>query len=135
MSAAFGTATIGMALVAPYLGEHVFDIIIRISGAFLGPLLGLFVLGAAVRRANAQGALIGLGAGILSLVMIFPTDINAWWYGAFTCIPTLAVGAGASLLFPAPPADKVQGLLLGDHQGIKKIEEGVETGRSLANHT
>ena len=32
MSAAFGAATIGMALVAPYLGEHVFDIIIRISG-------------------------------------------------------------------------------------------------------
>ena len=31
-----------MALVAPYLGEHVFDIIIRISGAFFGPLLGAF---------------------------------------------------------------------------------------------
>jgi Na+/proline symporter len=46
MSAVFGVATIGMALVAPYLGEHVFDIIIRISGAFFGPLLGLFVLGA-----------------------------------------------------------------------------------------
>jgi SSS family transporter len=112
LSAAFGAATIGMALLAPYLGKHVFDIIIRISGAFFGPLLGLFVLGAAVRRANADGALIGFGAGIMALIMIFPTEINAWWYGAFTCIPTLAFGIWASLLFPAPPAEKVRGLLL-----------------------
>src|ERR1700730_9750343 len=116
MSMVFGVLTIGMALLAPYLGEHVFDIIIRISGAIFGPLLGLFVLGATVRRANAQGALIGLAAGGVSLSVIFPSKMNFWWYGAFTCIPTLAVGACASLLFPAPPADKVQGLLLGDHQ-------------------
>lgn len=112
MSAIFGTLTIGMALVAPYLGEHVFDIIILVSGAFFGPLLGLFVLGAAVRRANARGALIGLAAGGVALALIFPSDINPWWYGAFTGIPTLAAGAIASLLFPAPPKEKVAGLLL-----------------------
>jgi SSS family transporter len=122
LSAGFGAATIGMSLIAPYLGEHVFDIIIRISGAFFGPLLGLFLLGSMVRRANAQGALIGLGAGVVSLAAIFPTEINAWWYGAFTCLPTLAVGACASLLFPAPPAAKVQGLLLGDQQDLQKGE-------------
>jgi Na+/proline symporter len=117
MSAVFGAATIGLALVVPYLGEHVFDIIIRVAGAFFGPLLGLFVLGGAVRRANAQGALIGLAAGGVSLALIFPSDINAWWYGAFTCLPTLAVGACASLLFPAPPTGKTEGLLLADHPG------------------
>ena len=121
LSAVFGVLTIGMALVAPYLGEHVFDIIIRISGAFFGPLLGLFVLGAAVRRANAPGALIGLIAGGVSLVLIFPTDITPWWYGAFTCIPTLAVGAISSLLFPAPPTAKVQGLSLWDSANSKSI--------------
>ncbi|MBI3821381.1 MAG: hypothetical protein HY289_01730 [Planctomycetes bacterium] len=123
ISGVFGAAAIGMALVAPYLGEHVFDIIIRISGAFFGPLLGLFVLGVAVRRANAQGAQIGLATGVVSLTLIFPTEINAWWYGAFTCIPTLVVGAFASLLFPAPPTEKVQGLVFGDYQDVKKNEE------------
>jgi SSS family solute:Na+ symporter len=123
MSAVFGTVTVGLALVVPYLGEHVFDIIIRISGAFFGPLLGLFVLGAAVRRANAPGALIGLAAGGVSLALTFPSEINAWWYGAFTCLPTLAVGACASLLFPAPPARKTEGLLLGDHPGAGKSED------------
>jgi SSS family solute:Na+ symporter len=115
MSAVFGIFAIGMALIAPYLGEHVFDIIIRISGAFFGPLLGLFLLGAAVRRANAQGALLGLLAGGVSLILIFPSEIASWWYAAFTCVPTLAVGAIASLLFPAPPREKVEGLLLGDN--------------------
>jgi SSS family solute:Na+ symporter len=113
LSAVFGAVTIAMALVAPYLGKYVFDIIILISGAIFGPLLGLFVLGATVRRANAQGALIGLAAGIVSLAGISFTRMHSWWYGAFTCMPTLAVGAFASLLFPAPPVDKVQGLLLG----------------------
>ena len=122
MAAEFGSVTIGMALVVPYLGEHVFDIIIRISGALFGPLLGLFVLGAAVRRANAHGALIGLAAGVNSLVLIFPTAINAWWYGAFTCLPTLAVGACASLLFPAPPREKTEGLLLGYHPEVSRSD-------------
>jgi SSS family solute:Na+ symporter len=112
MSVVFGVLTIGMALGAPFLGKDVFEIIIRISGALLGPLLGLFVLGAAVPRANAPGALIGLAAGAVSLAVIFPSDIAFWWYGAFTCIPTLAVGAFASLLFPPPPKEKVLGLLL-----------------------
>jgi hypothetical protein len=92
----------------------VFDIIIRIAGAFFGPLLGLFVLGAAVRRANAQVALTGMAAGGVSLVLIFPSEINAWWYGAFTCLPTLVVGTCASPLFPAPPPGKIEGLCIGN---------------------
>lgn len=112
MSAVFGALSIGAALLVPYLGEHVFDIIIRLSGAFFGPLLGLFLLGTMVSRANAAGALLGLGAGAASLTVIFPTEIHAWWYGAFTCVPTLMVGALGSLLFPAPPPEKVRGLLV-----------------------
>jgi len=113
MSAVFGALTIGMALIVPFLGDFVFDIIIRLSGAFFGPLLGLFLLGATVRRANAQGALLGLAAGGVSLVLIFPSPLAVWWYGAFTCTPTLVVGAVASLFFPAPPEEKVCGLLVG----------------------
>lgn len=113
MTAVFGAVTVGAALVAPYLGKHVFDIIMRISGAFFGPLLGLFVLAALVPRANAAGALIGLAAGLLTLVLIFPYPerIDAWWYGAFTCLPTLIVGWLASLFFPPPPPEKVRGLV------------------------
>ena len=103
---------LGMALVVPYLGEHVFDIIIRLSGALFGPLLGLFLLGALVPRANAAGAAAGLLAGLASLAAIFPTAITPWWYGALTCLPTLLVGFLASLLFPPPVEDKVRGFVV-----------------------
>jgi Na+/proline symporter len=110
MSALFGVATIVTSLLVPYLGEYVFDIIIRISGAFFGPLLGLFLLGTCVPRANAQGALLGLAAGLLSLAFVFPSPISPWWYGALTCLPTLIVGILGSFLFPPPPEEKVLGL-------------------------
>src|SRR5207244_3936379 len=90
---------------------------------------GLFVLGAAVRRANAQGALIGLVAGGVSIALLFSSTITPWWYGAFTCIPTLAGGAFASLLFPPPPREKVQGLLIGDSPKIKIID-AIDTCRT-----
>jgi SSS family transporter len=104
MTAVFGALTVGMALVAPYLGEHVFDIIIRISGAFFGPLLGLFLLAALVRRANSEGAAAGLLAGLFSLVLIFPSPVSPWWYGALTCLPT--VGGGRPGQLPVPAATR-----------------------------
>jgi SSS family solute:Na+ symporter len=112
LSALFGIATLGMALVVPYLGEHVFEIIMRLSGAMFGPLLGLFLLGALAPRANAAGAAIGLLAGLLSLAAIFPTNLAFWWYGAFTCLPTLLVGFLASFLFPPPAENQVRGFVV-----------------------
>jgi Na+/proline symporter len=106
-----GAGVIGAALVVPYLASNVFDIIIKIAGALLGPLLGLFLLGMFVPRANSSGAAFGLLGGLVCLLLATQTALSHWWYGAVTCVPTVAVGALASLAFPAPPAEKVQGLL------------------------
>lgn len=78
MSAAFGIATIGMALVAPYLGEHVFDIIIRIFGAILGPLLGLFVLGAATALREKQYDVVSVQPHYGSTLAQDVETISAW---------------------------------------------------------
>lgn len=112
ISMLFGLGVIGSALLVPLLGNNVFDIIIKISGALFGPLLGVFLLGMLVPRANAGGALIGVGAGVSCLLAVLLTSLSHWWYGAVTCVPTVAVGALASLLFPAPPAEKVDGLIV-----------------------
>ena len=70
------------------------------------------------------GDLAGLaGAETIRLAAIFPSEINYWWYGAFTCVPTVVIGECASLLFPAPPTDRIRGLLLGENQDINKIED------------
>jgi SSS family solute:Na+ symporter len=110
LSALFGLGVIGAALLAPYLGNNVFDIIIKISGALFGPLLGVFLMGMFFPRANSGGAMIGLVAGAAALTAAMLTPISPWWYGALTCVPTVVVGTAASFLFPAPPADKVHEL-------------------------
>lgn len=111
MSLLFGIAAVGIALLVSRLGEHVFDILIRIAGACFGPLLGLFLLGALVRRANAAGATLGLLAGLTCLAVVFSSDVAPLFYGACTCLPTLIVGTLASLLFAAPVAEQTRGLV------------------------
>ena len=103
LCAGFGVLTIGASLLVPVLGENVFDIIIKISGALFGPMLGLFLLAMLSRRANSAGAWIGFvsGAIVLSATWI-TTDVSHWWYGALTCVPTFVVGWLASWAFPIP---------------------------------
>jgi len=85
------------------LGKNVFDIIIKISGALFGPMLGLFLLAMLSRRANSVGAWIGFFSGAIVLTAIWiKSDVSHWWYGAFTCVPTFVVGWIASWAFPLP---------------------------------
>ena len=49
-------------------------------------------------------------AGSLALAW---THVGGQWYGAFTCLPTVAVGWLASRYFEAPPESKLEGLVLG----------------------
>ncbi|QDU95273.1 sodium:solute symporter family transporter [Lignipirellula cremea] len=109
--AGFGLLAIVSALLVPLLGNNVFDIIIRIAGALFGPLLGLFALGMFNPRANGPGAFIGFLAGVVCLAVSFWCGISPWWFGAVTCMPTLLVGALASLFFPRPPAALTAGLV------------------------
>ena len=112
LCAVFGVSVIGAALLAPYLGRHVIEIIAKIAGSFLGLLLGVFLMGMLVRRANTAGAAVGLAAGALCLALVWTrTDISAWWYGAYTCLPTFGVGVLASYLFRPPRPDQLKGLV------------------------
>lgn len=134
LCAVSGLSAIVAALLVPYLGQHVFDILVTIAGAFFGPLMGVFALGMFVRRANPQGAKIGLIGGVLGLIFVaatgipaswlaseaptvvqplaawWPAKISPWWFGAFTCTPTFLVGWASSYLFPPPPPERVRGL-------------------------
>ncbi|MCE9533320.1 MAG: sodium/solute symporter [Planctomycetes bacterium] len=106
LSALFGASTIIVALLAPYLGKDVIEILMKIAGAFFGPLFGLFLLGLMVPRANSAGVLIGLAIGLSVVGVLFlTTNVAAWWYGFFAFIPTFVVGAAASLFFPKTKMD------------------------------
>lgn len=104
LSTVFGLAVIGAGLAAPYLGQHVIGIITMIAGTFLGLLLGVYLLGMFVPRANTPGAMAGLLAGVTCFLAVWTlTDVPHWWYGATTCFPSFFVGWMASYAFPPPP--------------------------------
>ena len=112
LTAALGVLVIAAALLAPFLGSNIINIINTIAGTLLGGLMAVFLLGMFVRRANAPGVLIGLIAGALSLVAVIKlSGVPKWWYGAFTVFPTLIVGAAASRFFKPPPPEALQGTL------------------------
>jgi Na+/pantothenate symporter len=96
------------ALAAPMLGDNLIDIINAIAGTLLGSLLAVFLLGMFSWRANSPGVVIGLGAGAISLAAVVSlTDVPRWWYGGFTIVPTLLVGAVASRWFQPPSSSQV----------------------------
>jgi solute:Na+ symporter, SSS family len=62
-----------------------------------GSLLGLFLLGTLDRRANAQGALAGMIAGLIAILCVFRlTNVAFTWYVLIGSTVTFAVGALAS---------------------------------------
>ena len=102
LCALFGAGGILAAVLILYLQSEVYQLIISLSGTFLGLLLGIFLLGMLSKRSNAAGVLIGLAAGSLTLALVW-THVGGQWYGAFTCLPTVAVGWLASYFFESHP--------------------------------
>ena len=113
----FGAGVILTAVILQTWESNVFDTVMMIAGTFFGPLLGIFLLGIFVKRANAQGAAAGFLASVLAVGWVLWTkdtnQISHWWYAAFGCLPMLVTGALVSLLFPPPPREKTEGLVLG----------------------
>lgn len=82
-----------------------------------GPLLGLFLLGAFSRRANAQGALWGTGCGLVAGLVVFyakpifhlSAEVSFMWIGFVATVTTYIVGLLVSLFFPHP-GDRIRTL-------------------------
>ncbi len=108
----FGTGGILSAVFILYQRSEVYQLIISLSGTFLGLLLGIFLLGMLVKRANPGGALIGLAAGSMVLAVAWK-HVGGQWYGAFTCLPTILVGWISSYWFTPPARRQVEGLMIG----------------------
>jgi SSS family solute:Na+ symporter len=113
LTATLGVVVIGAAIIVPFIGDTVIDIIMVIAGTCLGILMAIYLLGMFTRTANFPGILIGISVGLAYfLFVLIYTDIPKWWYGAFAMFPTLIVGAMASLLFPKPPESALKDTLL-----------------------
>src|ERR1700723_2882046 len=71
-----------------------------------GSLLGLFLLGTLNRRSNASGALVGMFAGLITIICVWRlTSIASTWYFLIGSAMTFLVGSLVSLLTRADESE------------------------------
>lgn len=74
---------------------------LTIASITFGSLLGVFLLGLLVRRANATGALAGMVAGLAGMFAIHEEKLLVWtWYVLAGALITVAVGVIVSVAVP-----------------------------------
>ena len=130
LTLAFGAVTTLAACMLSLIDSPVFDVLLSVSGATLGLLLSVLLLGMLLPRANTIGVVSGLIAGlaVFGVIRIWIPGLdedrlqelgvfaglsnNTWWDGMLTTVPAMAVGALVSYLTPPPSAAQLQGLLL-----------------------
>ena len=89
-----------LAVIALHKVGRVVEVGLQIASVAYGALLGAFLLGVLTRRANQNGAMVGMVCGFaLELYLWLGTTVPwTWWVMLGTCV-TFLVGWGSSLLF------------------------------------
>ena len=103
LTAAFGIAAVAMAWIAAREQTQLLRTLFTWLGYFAGPLLGLFVLGMATKRANQLGAVVGAllaGGGVVTAVLMdLPKTVGfqRLWLAPAALLVTVLMGYGVSL--------------------------------------
>ncbi len=99
----WGVILIGIAMAAAQWRTSVFEMGLSIASVAFGSLLGTFMLGVLTRRANENGSIIGMVAGLAVMIYVWQWTPIAWtWYVLIGTTVTFSVGYLASL--PWTPA-------------------------------
>ncbi len=101
-------------------GESLLPFLIQYTTLFLGPLLGIFLMGVLVPRVNASGAFYGT---VVAVTLVIIDSQMGWltfpgiWRSAIIAPFAVILGLGISLLGKEPAKRSVQGLTLWDNSG------------------
>lgn len=89
-----------LAVLALHRGGRVVEVGLQIASVAYGALLGVFLLGVLTRRANQNGAIVGMTCGLAVELYLWGWSHVAftWWVAIGTCV-TFAIGYAASLLW------------------------------------
>jgi Na+/proline symporter len=90
---------VALALIALHSVGRVVEVGLQIASVAYGALLGVFLLGVLTKRANQDGAMVGMIAGfVIELYLWLGSRVPwTWWVAIGTCV-TFAVGYAASVL-------------------------------------
>ncbi|HUQ49266.1 MAG TPA: sodium:solute symporter [Terriglobales bacterium] len=99
-----------LAILTQFGGQRVLELGLSIASVPYGGLLGVFLLGVLTKRANQQGAIIGITCGVITNLFLWlgpkfglMETVVAWtWYVVIGTTLTFVVGYLCSLMFPAP---------------------------------
>lgn len=111
----WGAVGIAAAFYVARMGEGLLPFMVKYTTCFLGPVLGLFLLGLLSRRANGDGAFWGAVAAAALLIGLSRTEwfqVPAIWYSAFTAPAAFGLGWLLSLRGAAPAVGNLKGLVL-----------------------
>ena len=100
-TAVWGVVATVFAIYAANLGSLI-EVVNQVGSYFYGSLLGVFVLALGCRRATADGAFLGLFAGMTSVAIVeSTTSISFLWNNVVGTVAVVIVGMAISLLQPA----------------------------------
>ncbi len=121
----WGLVGIGAAFYVASTGKDLLEFLVSYTTMFLGPLLGIFLMGVLFPRVNSTGAFYGTVAAVILVIigsnagwLTFP----GIWRSAITAPLGILLGYGISLLGQIPPRRSLEGLTLWSQtQGTKPL--------------
>jgi solute:Na+ symporter, SSS family len=95
----WGLVLFTLAVLSLHKVGRVIEVGLQIASVAYGALLGVFLLGVLTRRANQNGAMVGMFCGFVTeLYLWLGTRVPWTWYVAIGTVVTFGVGYGASLV-------------------------------------
>ena len=89
----------GLAVLSLHKVGRVIEVGLQIASVAYGALLGVFLLGVLTKRANQNGAMVGMLFGFVTELYIWLFTRVPWtWYVAIGTVVTFSVGYFASAL-------------------------------------
>jgi SSS family solute:Na+ symporter len=109
----WGVLCCGFSFYVSAIADTIIESVNKIGSALFGPILGVFVLGILVKRANQQGAIFGLAAGLLLNIYLwlFVPQVSWLWWNVLGCLVTVGVGFLLSLPFSRPDPESIKTLV------------------------
>ncbi len=97
MTVLWGVVLVGLAIICRRV-QSVLEAGLTIASITYGSMLGVFLLGVITKNANERGSILGMAAGLLSMLLIWKYGSIAFtWYVLIGTVITFSVGYAASL--------------------------------------
>lgn len=128
MTLFWGTVCISFSFFVGNISDSIIISINKIGSMANGPILATFLLAILTKRANDNGALIGIIGGFVVniYIWIFMPGVSWLWWNVTGTVSTFAIGYLASFLFKTPAYDTIKDYIW--HKS--SLDYKKETGRN-----